>query len=255
MFSWAALPARIVVVGHRGSAATAPENTLASFSSAIAARADAVELDVRLTEDNEVVVMHDARLQRTTNGKGKVSERSLEYIRSLSAGMLFGEQFAEERVPTLDEVFQLVRGRVGVNVEFKQEGTIPNLELLRRTLSIIKNHRAERYTMLSSFNHALIRHVRNYNRTIITGVLQHPFKPFYQSPVQQTKRAGAQFFITSKKGVMKKTCLKLHTNNLCSGIYTVNSEKELAKMIRYGVDCIISNNPAAIRRMLQLYYV
>jgi glycerophosphoryl diester phosphodiesterase len=110
------------VIGHRGAAASAPENTLAGFRLAKAMGCAWVEFDVRLTADGALVICHDDRLERTTNGRGRVLKLPLVAIRELDAGRWFGERFAGERVPTLDELLALCRElRLGANVEIKAE--------------------------------------------------------------------------------------------------------------------------------------
>jgi glycerophosphoryl diester phosphodiesterase len=110
------------VIGHRGAAASAPENTLAGFRLAKAMGCAWVEFDVRLTADSALVICHDDRLERTTNGRGRVLKLPLVAIRELDAGRWFGERFAGELVPTLDELLALCRElRLGANVEIKAE--------------------------------------------------------------------------------------------------------------------------------------
>src|SRR5512140_3219428 len=102
----------ITVTAHRGFSGENPENTLASFRAAIAAGADMVELDVHLTRDNELVVIHDDTLERTTDGKGNVADKTLAELKALDAGFKFNPQFAGERIPTLAEGLDTTRGRV-----------------------------------------------------------------------------------------------------------------------------------------------
>lgn len=111
------------VIGHRGVAAHAPENTLAGFRAARALRCRWIEFDVRLTADGALVVCHDDTLDRTTNGRGRISKMPLAAIRQLDAGDWFGIGFADEPVPTLDEVLTLCRDiGLGANIEIKAEG-------------------------------------------------------------------------------------------------------------------------------------
>jgi glycerophosphoryl diester phosphodiesterase len=110
------------VIGHRGAAARAPENTLAGFRLAKSLGCEWVEFDVRLTADNALVVCHDDRLERTTNGHGAISKQALAAIRELDVGGWFDRSFAGERVPTLDETLGLCRELdLGANVEIKAE--------------------------------------------------------------------------------------------------------------------------------------
>ena len=132
-------PSAFAVFGHRGASGLAPENTLASFARAVALGVDGVELDVRLTSDGEVVVLHDERLERTTDGAGLVCETPYRALRRLDAGN-------GEKVPTLAEVFDRVPEHIAVNVELKATGTAPAVaDLLAQ---------ARHPLLVSSFDHA-----------------------------------------------------------------------------------------------------
>ena len=110
------------VIGHRGAAGHAPENTLASFAAAAALGVRWVEFDVRLTGDGALVVFHDDTLERTTDGKGRVTDATVAEIRKLDAGAWFGKPFAGEPVPTLDDALEaLERLGLGANVELKSD--------------------------------------------------------------------------------------------------------------------------------------
>jgi glycerophosphoryl diester phosphodiesterase len=109
----------MIVVGHRGAPNKAPENTLASFEAAIAIGVDAIELDVHFSRDGRLVVIHDATLERTTDGVGPVHERSLAELKTLDAGGWFDPRFAGERIPTFDEALDRIGRRTGLQVEIK----------------------------------------------------------------------------------------------------------------------------------------
>lgn len=134
----------MIVIGHRGAKGHEPENTLKSFEKAIELGADMVELDVHITKDDHLVVIHDSKVDRTTNGKGLVSEKTLSELRELDAGK-------GERIPTLAEVIELVDQRVPINIELKSVGTA------ERVSGAIKFYIAEgwRYSnfLVSSFDH------------------------------------------------------------------------------------------------------
>ncbi len=109
----------VIAVGHRGTKRFAPENTLAAFDKAIEMGARIVEMDVRMTADGHFIVMHDARVERTTDGRGAVATMTLAEIKALDAGSWFAPEFAGERVPTLKEALAHVKGRAGVDIDFK----------------------------------------------------------------------------------------------------------------------------------------
>jgi glycerophosphoryl diester phosphodiesterase len=112
-----------LVIAHRGDSAHRPENTLASFESALSLGADLIELDVQRTRDGRVVVLHDGTLERTTDGRGKVFEKTLAEVKAVSAGYpdRFESRHASERVPTLPEALDLLKGRTRVMIEIKKE--------------------------------------------------------------------------------------------------------------------------------------
>jgi glycerophosphoryl diester phosphodiesterase len=115
-----------LVIAHRGASAYAPENTLAAFQLAAEQGADAIELDVDLTRDGHVVVMHDATIERTTNGHGRVHDLALDEIRQADAGVWKGVAFKGERVPLLQEVFEAVGQQLLINVEIKDMSLLGN---------------------------------------------------------------------------------------------------------------------------------
>lgn len=112
-------PTRVYPVGHRGTKKFAPENTIAAIDAAIARGAKVVEIDVRCTKDGHFVVMHDAKVERTTDGHGRVKDLTLAEVKRLDAGSWFGPEFAGERVPTLREALRALKGRAAVDIDFK----------------------------------------------------------------------------------------------------------------------------------------
>ena len=121
---WAglALPqtSQVVVIAHRGEHLQHPENTLPAYQSAIGLGVDFIEVDVRTTADGHLVVMHDSTVDSRTDGQGAIAKMTLKEIRALDAGIKFAPQFAGTRVPTFDEVLDLVRGRIGIYIDAKQ---------------------------------------------------------------------------------------------------------------------------------------
>src|SRR5205814_5101727 len=146
---------RCLVIAHRGASGTHPENTLAAFRRAVELGADMIELDVQLTRDGEVVVFHDATLERTTDGAGAVSDRTLAEIRRLDAGAWFGPAFRGTRVPTLAEVLAAVG--LPVNVELKPVGD-DGLEA--RALAVVESAGALARVVFSSFDAGALERLR-----------------------------------------------------------------------------------------------
>ncbi len=145
------------IFAHRGNASEAPENTLAAFRSARLAGVAGVELDVQLSKDGAVVVIHDERLERTTTGSGWVADHSLAELKQMDAGRWFGPSYEAERVPTLAELLETFRGgSMTVNIEFKTN-RVPYPGLVAATLGEIERQQMAPQVILSSFNHHSLR--------------------------------------------------------------------------------------------------
>ena len=146
----------MLVVGHRGAPSRAPENTLASFQAALAIGVDAIELDVHLSRDGHLVVIHDENLARTTNGQGLVHEHTMAELKALDAGGWFGPAFAGQRIPTFEEVLAGIGRRVPLQVEIKgkTEGVV------EATLAALSAHGVLDTSMITSFQLERLPRVR-----------------------------------------------------------------------------------------------
>jgi glycerophosphoryl diester phosphodiesterase len=138
----------MLVVGHRGASDRAPENTLASFEAAIALGVDAIELDVHLSRDGQLVVIHDQNLARTTNGRGLVHEHSVTQLKALDAGSWFGPSFAGETIPTFEETLQRIGRRLPLQVEIK--GATDGVT--EATVAALRAHGVLDTAMITSFH-------------------------------------------------------------------------------------------------------
>src|SRR6185312_10188996 len=161
------LPPFSKIIAHRGASALAPENTLAAFRKASEIGANWVEFDVMLTQDNEVVVIHDETLDRTTNGKGLVSDHPYRYLATLDAGSWFDPKFSEEKIPTLAQVIDTLRHyQLAANIEIKP-AVGKEEETVKRVLQVIdacwqSNMPAP---LISSFSPQVLHCVRQHSKT------------------------------------------------------------------------------------------
>ena len=154
-------------VAHRGNSANAPENTLAAFALAIDGGADGIEFDVHVTADGVPVVIHDATLERTTNGAGAIAELALQDIRAFSAGLWFGEKFGDERVPTLEEVLEMAAGRVRrIFPEIKGYRGADDLALI---LDLLEEYALEDSAVALAFDWGDLVGLRSASRRIALG--------------------------------------------------------------------------------------
>lgn len=231
------------IIAHRGASALAPENTLAAFQLAITHHADGIELDVHLSIDGEVVVIHDANLGRTTTGTGSVYEKSLNELKQLDAGSWFGTQFAGEQLPTLGEVFDLLGEQLFVNIELKGPGLLRS-DLPARTIEIVRKYGFEDRVIFSSFNPWMLRQIAQQMPGARIGLLLPPgplagwvrvlskpiVAPWAYHPHYLT--VTPTFFERAERE--KRPVLA----------YTVNQPEEISRLCALGIYGIITDDPA-----------
>lgn len=250
MFSWGGLRSEPIVVGHRGAASVAPENTIASFRQAFADGSDAVELDVQLTLDGEVVVFHDKRIDRTTDGSGLLKNITFRDLRNLSAGTWFARRFADERVPLLAEVLEIAEGR-GVNIELKLfGGDAGRKELADRTYEIVREMHAEESVLVSSFHHRTIDYFKRRHPSLMVGLLVHPLRHAAGAPIGRARSIGAGYLIFNGTSVRQHVIRRSHDEGLLTMEYTVNSDRRLSRALRFNLDGIITDRPRWVRSMM-----
>lgn len=234
---------RILLGGHRGNPDEYPENTIASFRSAIDLGVDVIECDVHLTADGQLAVIHDHLLDRTTNGRGLVRDLRMAEIKRLDAGAWKSPQFKGERVPSLTEVLDLARGRVGVAVEIK------NLPLLYEGIERAVLDAVEAVGMLSdvvviAFDHRCLRRLRELSPVILTGVLEA------SRPVDVLgllADAGAEVFCPHWAAIEPETARELHDAGKLIGVWTVDDPVALAWTQALPANAVYTNKPRTIR--------
>ncbi len=239
----------MIIVGHRGSSGTAPENTLAAFRLAAKAGVDMIELDVRLTADRHLVVFHDRRLGRTVEGAGAVWMKTLAELRELDAGAWFSQRFRGEKIPTLHEVFRAVPHKIGINIEVKTDGDPRRKAGLEEVLlAAVHSEAAEREILVSSFNHAFLRRLHKQAPRVKLGALYMPVRDVTKRPSALARRLGVAAFICSRSQLRKRFVRNAHRHGLAVFVYGVNNRRHLARARRFGVDAIITDFPDTMVR-------
>jgi glycerophosphoryl diester phosphodiesterase len=236
-----------VVVAHRGASSTHPENTLPSFEEALRLGAPVVELDVRLTADAVPVVMHDPDVDRTTDGTGPVHELTLERIRALDAGT----PGSPARVPTLDEVLELVSGRAGVALEIKnvpgEAAFEPDAEsIVWATLDAVERLGFDGPVLVLSFNPRSLAAASARGTDVTTGFLVSDRMPADEA-VALCHEAGHPLVLPSARAVSTAGASlveRVHGAGLRLGTWTVDDEETFSRMAAWGVDAIATNDPA-----------
>ncbi len=236
-------------IAHRGFSAKAPENTMAAFEMAIGAGANMLELDVMLTRDGHVIVFHDHHLNRTTDGRGSVRKKRLAEIRSLDAGSWFGDKYRGERVPLLDEVLEVAKGRVRLDIELKprRRGSIGGL--VDACVKIVERHRMSDDVVLSSFNMKVLKYLHRKEPGFRFG-------PLYTSRLSAARRSfagryGAQTVVLNHIFLKSTTVHRFHDLGIGVFVYTVNGRRRIEKMVRMGVDGVISDDPSEVSAVIK----
>lgn len=233
MFVHAAAARPVLVVGHRGASGYAPENTMASFKLAHEMGADMVELDVYVSVDGTLVVMHDDTVDRTTDGTGRIEDMTLEQIQKLDAGAKFDEKFKGERVPTLEEVLSWAADKIEVNIEIKGAGCEPGV------VELVRKYKMTDKVLVSSFHHEYLVKIKELAPEIKTGALIDDIKDI-NAIVDECHPDAINPRYTQ---LGKKQVREAHDLGLKVNVYTVNDAVTMRMMISTGVDSIITNYP------------
>ena len=224
----------------------APENTMAAFELAVELGADALELDLHLTRDNELVVIHDDTLDRTTDGSGPVHHRSLGELMRLDAGRWFGEGFAGQRIPTLAQVLDRFAGKVPLALEVKAGSTFfPEIE--EKVVSALREHAAIGDSAVASFDHYALRRLKEIEPTIRTAAL------LVGRPVSLSALAGpakADGLALEASFVTKTEVEACRASGLQLVVWVVNDPAQMRHFIKLGVDGIITDRPDLLRLAL-----
>ncbi|WP_053368128.1 glycerophosphodiester phosphodiesterase [Bacillus sp. FJAT-27245] len=228
------------IYAHRGSKGTHPENTLEAFKEAIRLGVNGIELDVHLSKDGELVVIHDETVDRTTNGLGKVRDMTLGELKGLDAGSWFGWEFQGAAIPALDEVLELLAGTgIMLNVEIKSD-VIPYEGIEQKVLEVLERHSYKEHAIISSFNHYSLKKIRELDSEIETAIL---FMEVLHEPWVYAKTIGA-FGLHVHLPVAYTEMARTATNlRVPVRVFTVNKEKNMRELIDLGVDTIMTDYP------------
>jgi len=213
-------------IGHRGARAYAPENTLTSFKKALEIGVDAIELDVRKTKDNQLVVIHDDNVKRTTNGDGLVCELTLKEIKGFSVE-------GGEKIPTLEEALDFLDKEVKVFVELKEEG------IEKQVISAIHERDLEKSVVITSFSEGALKKVRELNDKVETGLIYAKHK----NPLKAALDLKANYLVALYRFVHTANVEKAHENGLKVVVWTINNPEEVEAYTQKGVDGIASDKP------------
>jgi glycerophosphoryl diester phosphodiesterase len=241
---------RTLNFAHRGASQFAPENTLAAFELAVQQGVDGIELDIRLCRTGEWVVIHDSRVNRTTNGRGFVRSKSIDDLRRLDAGSSFHSRFVNERIPTLPEVLDWAKGRVLLNIEIKSLARAQTRAELR-LLNLLRRHGVRRQCLISSFNPIVLRRLARLEAGIPTGLLLN-VKWFRRSTEKSLIRLmNLQALHISRRLARPRFLQRIRRAGLRIFVWNANHPADLRRLVDYGVDGIITDAPHLLKDILQ----
>jgi len=227
------------IFAHRGANADAPENTMAAFQLALDLGADGIELDVMLSKDHELVVIHDDTVDRTTNGSGSVQDLTLAELKALDAGN-------GERIPTLDEVLTRFGGKFQINIELKNYSTFFD-SLPVDVAQLVSKHHMEDSVLISSFNPFNFPRFHRLLPNVPIGMLTFPGKARFFAYRFFRYNALNPYF----KDVDEDLVQRYHAKGMNVNVWTVDEAADIRHMIKLGVDIIITNNPKRAMTVLE----
>ena len=240
---------RPLIIAHRGASAHAPENTLPAFHLALEQSADGIELDVMLSKDQKLIVIHDATLERTTNGTGKVPNFTADELRKLDAGVWFGQAFQNTQLPLLDEVYEQLGGKFLINVELKNYHS-PRDPLPEIALALTKKYRLLDSVIFSSFNARNLTRLKKLEPQAKTGLLCLPgiMGALYRGPFGRLFHYDAlhPYHKDAKDSLVKRA----HKHGKEVNVWTVDEKDDILQMQAVGVDAIITDDPLFTRQVL-----
>jgi len=222
----------IIKIGHRGASGYEPENTLRSFKKALELGVDMIELDVYICKTGELVVMHDDKVNRTTNGSGYLTEKTYQELQKLDAGK-------GEKIPTLEQVLDLVDKKIDVNIELKGPNTAkPIAKVIDKYIR--QKDWSDQHFLISSFNHRELAEFKKIMPQINIGI---PCMGIPYGLVKSAKMLDAYSINLSHELITQELIDDAHKKNLKVFVYTVNDHDDIKKMLSLGIDGIFSDFP------------
>lgn len=238
------------ICGHRGASGYAPENTLEAFALAAEQGADSVELDVHLTRDGELLVAHDETIERVSDGTGLIADLTLAQLKKFNFNKLHPE-YENAKAPTLGEVYELLKPLgLQVNVELKT-GVNPYPGIEEKCLELAAKMGMEDKVLYSSFNHMSLERIKALNPDAYCGMLYESvlLRPWRYAKDNKMNAVHPRF---QHVLFMPDFCARSHRAGIEVNVWTVNSERDMKRVIEAGVDMIITNYPDRARALLNL---
>lgn len=229
------------IYAHRGASAYAPENTMAAFELAQKMGADGIELDVQLTSDGELVVIHDHELSRVSNGKGCVKDHTLSELKALDFGGWFSSEYAGQRIPTLRETLSWIATTgMELNIEIKAAPIYHDVRMIPVVVKQVGTSGMLDRIVVSSFDHRCLLEVRKADERIVTGLL---YSANLVDVGAYAAKCGARFIHPHFAFVDESAIYECTLNGIGINVWTVDDPQLAVQMQRLGINILISNAP------------
>lgn len=240
-----------LIFAHRGYSAKYPENTMLAYEKAVQAGADGIELDVQMTKDGELILMHDEAVDRTTDGTGLVKDKNLEDIKKLDASYVFTGEYGVNRIPTLREYFTFAKmADILTNIELKT-GVYPYDGIEEKTLSMIDEFGLRDKVIVSSFNHYSVLKMKKMAPDMKYGLLEESWivgMPAYADNLQMN------YLHPIASSVTLDMYHESQAKNIGINTWTVDDPAEMKRLLELGVNGIISDDPELAKMVSRDYY-
>lgn len=246
---------KCVVIAHRGASAYYPENTLSAFKGAIEMDADMIELDIMLSSDGVPVVFHDAKLNVHSNGQGLLSYHTLAELKALDVGSWFSDEFAGERIPTLQEVLDIAANKIALNIEIKTEAVSDKISggVEEICLQLINDCGMQHHVLFSSFDYRAISHLKKLDPEIPVALLYNRRQSDGLSPAELIRTYQVDAFNCSYRQLNAKRSRELHQFNIPHFVYTVDEAEKMEKLLGAEVTGIFTNRPDQLKKIIDQY--
>ena len=241
---------RPTIFAHRGASAHAPENTLAAFELAVKQKADAIEFDVKLSSDDQVVVIHDQTIDRTTNGTGRVKDLPLAALQEMDAGSFFDVAYKGEPIPTLSQVFEAVGMKIFLNIELTSYSS-PSDSLPEKVAELVNFYGLEKNILFSSFHPQVLRRIHRLMPIVPIGFLaDHGISGILARSWLGKLLVDYQALHPELRDANQAFINRIHQAGHRVHVYTVNQVMDMQRLYSIGVDGIFTDDPRLARDTL-----
>ena len=241
-------------IAHRGFSGKYPENTKIAFTKAIELEADMIELDVTLSRDRVPVVIHDDTVDRTSDGKGKVRNLTLDKLRLLDFGSWQSSKFSDQRISTLEEVLQQIKkSKIGLNIEIKSsafEKKYSDFCIESQTLQLIQKYKLFNRIVISSFEPGVLMRLRELSANVkLAYLIGTKYKKLKLDPISFVHQLKAVSLNIHNSLVETEIFKKAYQEHIPVYIYTINTIREMREMNLFGVAGVFTNYPDKLKKI------